>query len=239
MTSSALVVVLLLNLWIWRILSINLFLGLILISITLCLSVLLVKPNKKLTGILVILGVLLLILQWTTTRSASLTDLSNDQIRVRDMRLREYPPIYFLPIAHWFEGRQESTAFFRLLNNFSEAVDPNLYFFANHPRERVGVKEFEKFPYIFLPAFVMGILILAQKKKKVFFFSLLLPFTVLTLKGSDNPLGPFTLLPAISVAIATGMKFFYDGLGKKRVIILIALILILAVFIQTLAYDRF
>lgn len=234
-----LVVVLLLNLWIWRILSINLFLGLILISITLCLSVLLVKPNKKLTGILAILGVLLLILQWTTTKSVSLTDLSNDQIRVRDMRLREYPPIYFLPIAHWFEGRRESIAFFRLLDNFSQAVDPNLYFFANHPRERVGVKEFEKFPYVFLPAFVIGILILAERKKKVFLLSLLLPFTVLTLKGSDNPLGPFTLFPAVAVAIATGMKFFYDGLGKKRVIILISLILILAVFIQTLAYDRF
>ena len=234
-----LVVVLLLNLWLWRILSINLFLGLILISITLCLSVLLVKPNKKLTGILAILGVLLLILQWTTTKNASLINLSNDQIRVRDMRLREYPPIYFLPIAHWFEGRPESIAFFRLLDNFSEAVDPNLYFFANHPRERVGVKEFEKFPYLFLPAFLIGILILAEKKKKVFLLSLLLPFTVLTLKGSDNPLGPFTLFPAVSVAIAAGMKFFYDGLGKKRVIILIALILILAVFVQTLAYDRF
>ena len=234
-----LAVVLLLNLWIWRILSINLFLGLILISITICLSVLFVKPNKKLTGILAILGVLLLILQWTTTKNASLINLSNDQIRVRDMRLREYPPIYFLPIAHWFEGRRESIAFFRLLNNFSEAVDPNLYFFANHPRERVGVKEFEKFPYVFLPAFLIGVLVLAERKKKVFLLSLLLPLAVLTLKGSDNPLGPFTLFPAFSVAIATGTKFFYDALRKKRVIILAVLILILAVFIQTLAYDRF
>lgn len=234
-----LVVVLLLNLWTWRILSTNLLLGLVLISTTLCLSVLLVKPNKKLTGILAILGILLLILQWTTTKGVSLTNLTNDQIRVRDMRLREYPPIYFLPIAHWFEGRRESIAFFRLLNNFSEAVDPNLYFFANHPRERVGVKEFEKFPYIFLPAFLIGILILAERKKKVFLLSFLLPFVVLTLKGGDHPLGPFTLFPAVSVATASGMKFFYDGLGKKRIIVLVALILIIAVLIQTLAYERF
>ena len=214
MRIAFLVVVLFLNVWVWRVLSINFFLGLVLIFATFCLSVLIIKSSKNIIGIFAVLGTVLLVAQWVTTKDFSLTELTNDQIRVRDMRLREYPPIYFLPIAHWFEGRRESIAFFRLLDNFSEAVDPNLYFFANHPRERVGIKEFEKFPYIFLPAFLIGFLILAQKKKKVFFFSFLLPLTVLTLKGSDNPLGPFTLFPAVSVAIATGMKFFYDVLWR-------------------------
>ena len=96
------------------------------------------------------------------TKYESLTLLNNDQIRIKDMRLKSYPPVYltfdtktlWIPVAHWFEERKESIAFFRILKNVSETVDLNLYFFANHPRERVGYNEFEKFPYIFIPAFL-------------------------------------------------------------------------------------
>lgn len=40
--------------------------------------------------------------------------------------------------------------------NFFETVDLNNYFFANHPLERVGVKETEKFYSWLLPFFIIG-----------------------------------------------------------------------------------
>lgn len=42
--------------------------------------------------------------------------------------------------------------------NFFESADLNNYFFANHPLERVGVKETEKFYSGLLPLFVVGLL---------------------------------------------------------------------------------
>ena len=44
--------------------------------------------------------------------------------------------------------------------NFFEAADINNYFFANHPLERVGVKENEKFYSGLLPLFILGLLYL-------------------------------------------------------------------------------
>ena len=40
--------------------------------------------------------------------------------------------------------------------NFFESFDPNYYFFANHPLERVGIKETEKLYSWLLPFFIIG-----------------------------------------------------------------------------------
>lgn len=46
--------------------------------------------------------------------------------------------------------------FYKYQKNFFQGLDINYYFFANHPRERAGVKETEKFLWIFLPFFLLG-----------------------------------------------------------------------------------
>lgn len=108
-------------------------------------------------------------------------------------RYLENKPLY---IFHKFE------------QNLLRTLDVNLYFFGNHPRERAGIREFEKFSFLFLPFFILGLL----KAVKIFpwqlSISLLIPLLELSIIGEDNPVGPFILSPFFSVTIAIGLSFF-------------------------------
>ncbi len=55
-------------------------------------------------------------------------------------RYLENKPLY---IFHKFE------------QNLLRTLDVNLYFFGNHPRERAGISEFEKFSFLFLAFFIL------------------------------------------------------------------------------------
>jgi hypothetical protein len=119
-----------------------------------------------------------------------------------------------LPVAHWLEERPETIAVYRLTQNFSEIVDPNMYFFANHPRERVGINEVEKFPYILLPLFVYGVILLVSGKQHgLFIVSLGVPALYYVLYGTGNGLEPFLLFPFILISIFTAT----EELQKKNI----------------------
>ena len=204
-----LLIVLFGNLWIWRIFSFNFLLGVLILFTSLALY-----KNYKISFVFLI--ALLLFFQFKTTEISSLTLLSNDDIRVKDMRLKEYP--YSLTrVGWWLEGRKETIAFFRILKNFSEVIDPNLYFFANHPRERVGYVEFEKFPYIFLPFFIWGLFSSVKKLSKnylVTFLPFVLPIILISFTGLKNSLGPFSLFPWIVTITAIGIGETYKRIYK-------------------------
>lgn len=227
------------NLWIWKALIVNPLIALVMFSSTICLY-----NHKRMYLLFVLTFTATLVLQFLTTNITSLTSLDNDQKRIQSMRLEEYPPVkinlfdktLWLPVAHWYEGRKESIAFFRIITNFSENIDPNLYFFANHPRQRVGIQEFEKFPYILLPIFLMGILIsLKSWKKEVFFISLFIPLFVLSLIGNNNSLGPFVLFPFLAVAISFGLEKFRK-FKKGSMFLLLFWCLLIINLIQILSY---
>jgi len=204
-----LLVVLFGNWWIWKVFSFNFLTGITLVFVTILLYRLTRKYTKNTFTSFTILFLLLLFFQFKTTGISSLTLLSNDDIRVRDMRLREYPPLK-IPVGWWFEGRKESIAFFRILKNFSEVIDPNLYFFANHPRERVGFIEFEKFHFVFIPFFLLGIFKLIDQNKILYtFLSFILSVLLILTIGNYNPIGPFSLFPAISVTTIYGAEYVY------------------------------
>ncbi|MCH7730114.1 hypothetical protein IID21_01130 [Patescibacteria group bacterium] len=248
------VFVLLSNLWVWKIFGQNLLLGLLLVSASVLLYRLIIhKGAEALRYIFLVLFALLLFSQWQTTQPSSLTLLDNDQKRVQQMRLNEYPPIgisiagkkLWIPLAHWFEGRRETIAAFRIKKNFSEAIDPMLYFFANHPRERVGVEEFEKFPYILLPFFIFGIFSLSKKfRNKSLALSLLAPLVLISFIGNKNPLGPFSLFPFLAVATATGITKAYKKIAlmpknKFKPVLLALFALFALVFLQVISYAKY
>jgi hypothetical protein len=176
------------------------------------------------------------------------------------MRVNEYPPLHvrigektiWISLANWFELRKESIAFSRIEKNFSQVVDPNLYFFANHPRERVGIKEFEKFPYIFIPFFLVGIFSLIKNRstgflkisKLILIASLTLPIILISLIGHKNPFGSFTLFPFLTIAISFGVERIYQEISKlprfpKIVTLVCILILFVFVFLQMIAYAKY
>ncbi len=211
------------NLWIYKVFAVNFLLGvLILIS-----TILLLKSNK----LFLLLFIPVLFFQIQTTKKTSLTAISNDDRRIIDMRLRSYPP-KFLRLGYWLEERKESLFFNRVATNLFENIDPNLYFFANHPRQRVGIKEFEKFPYVLLPFFLLGVFDSLHRKNKLFWLiSFLVPITILSIIGNKNNLGPFSLFPFFAVSI-------YKGLKKLRSKYLTIIIIVLAlVLIQIISYE--
>lgn len=253
--SFTLVLALLTNLWIWGIFSYNLLLGFLVILSTVFLYLHL--RNDKTTSFKILLFLsftLLLLFQWRTTNVSSLTSLDNDQKRVQQMRLNEYPPVsiqikektIWIPIAHWFEGRKETIAAFRTQNNFSESLDPMLYFFANHPRERVGVKEFEKFPYILFPFFILGIFYLSKKLNIITLLlpCLILPLALISIIGNMNNLGPFSLFPFISIAISVGLTETHRRTklllhkSYQKALIAFAVVFVL-VFLQIASYAKY
>src|SRR3989344_3878596 len=128
------------NLWVYKIFLTNSILGILIVTSSILLS------NRKF-WLFLFSFIPILLIQVSTTQRASLTEIGNDDRREIDLRLRAYPPS-FLRVGYWLEERKESIAFWRLGNNLFENLDPNLYFFANNPRQRVGIKEFEKFPYL-------------------------------------------------------------------------------------------
>lgn len=212
------VFVLLGNFWIWRILSLNTPLSLLVIAVSIFLFLSLERKNQNYSVIFIVLFMLLLFFQWKTTSKVSLVELSNDEQRVQQMRLREYPPTR-IPIAHWFEGREESIAFFRILENFSETIDPNLYFFTNHPRERIGIDEFKKFPYIFLPLFFYGLVLsVAERRKLVLGISFILPVVLVSIIGHKSQLGPFSLFPFLAVSITHGLELLFQTAICKKIL---------------------
>tara|TARA_Y100000310_G_C20610024_1_gene777513 strand:- start:435 stop:1172 length:738 start_codon:yes stop_codon:yes gene_type:complete len=229
------------NFWIWRLLEYNALLGALIIVTSTLLYLLLKKNSKHYLYIFLPLFILVLFFQWQTTAKTSLSYLDKGELGTQEMRLRQYPLVSiqirgkttWIPLAHWFEGRKESITFFRIQKNFSEIIDPNLYFFANHPRERVGIKEFEKFSYVLLPFFVIGMVsILQRHMAKTIFFVLAIPIVLISLIGHKNSLGPFALFPFFVVSIAQGLKL---ALGKLQAISKVRTIQILLVSMFTLA----
>lgn len=68
-------------------------------------------------------------------------------------------------IARVFENKA-TLAFYKYKKNFFNGLDINLYFFATHPRERPEISEKERFNWLFMPFFLIGIFY--QVRKKIF-----------------------------------------------------------------------
>ncbi|OGM31689.1 hypothetical protein A2803_04640 [Candidatus Woesebacteria bacterium RIFCSPHIGHO2_01_FULL_44_21] len=110
--------------------------------------------------------------------------ITNDEIRVRDERLSIYPT-NLLQIGYYLDAKPEVLVARKVLNGVVKQLDPNIYFFAGHPRERIGVDEFEKIPYILLPVFLLG-LYQAIKNKKVILVLFVIPLLINSLNTNSS-----------------------------------------------------
>lgn len=203
-----LAVVLILNLWLFQVLKFNIFTGLLLITSTIAIYLWIKRTIDKRLPLLLFMS--LLFLQFQTTTRESLDSLNLENQLLVQMRLREYP------MAHLFENRPELVVFFKIQENLAQILDPNFYFFANHPRERAGIQEFEKLPYIFLPVLLIGIVHMIQRKvQKQLLFIAVVPIALLSLIGQKNNLGPLGLFPFLAIATSYGLAFLHKKLNAK------------------------
>ena len=93
-------------------------------------------------------------------------------------------------------------------------LDPNLYFFAGHPRERAQFDEFAKYPPFFLPFFIIGLIWLINQKSKpaiVYFAAALI---LGTLSRSTLVLGPVLVYPFANSIIVLGVLKLWKFIKK-------------------------
>lgn len=234
--------VLIFNLWLWKILAFDITLGLVVVLASIFLWLGLQNIKKFYFYTLIVLFSLLIFFQWKTSFKTSLTFRNDNEKVIQQEWLKAYPPIYikiagktiWIPIAHWLEQRKEFLVFYKIEENFSEIVDPNLYFFANHPRERVGVKEFEKFPYILLPVFIVGLFSIKKKNLKEVLLGLS-PVVLISLIGNSNSIGPFALFPFFAAVISMGLVPIFS----KKQFLIPGMVAFILVFIQVFAYAKY
>lgn len=170
------------------------------------------EKKKILSFCILITLIIISYLQLKTTDVRSLSNLDNDEKRVHDMRLRWYNPsfhylrlaFYRLDLKNFFEGNI-NIASFRIQRNFFESLDPNVYFFGGHPRERVWANDFEKFPFTYIFPFVIGAYQLIRRKNLVVGLWFICSVLLLSLIGHKNPLGPFIFFPIFIVTFWLGI----------------------------------
>ncbi len=205
--------ILITSIWTWRLLLGN---ALIFFYVILAILLLNLAEKRRIYFILGMLCIFILIsFQWWTSKHESLTKLSNDQIRMRDERLKEYPPTFvnigdktlWLPAGYWFEGRKESIATQRIMNNFYQSIDINYYFFSNHPRERVGYTEHEKFPFVYLPFLFIGFFEIIKNRKPFLLSAFFIPIIASSVMGISNDYGVFSIFPFFVIAISEGFIY--------------------------------
>ncbi|OGM18898.1 hypothetical protein A2685_02110 [Candidatus Woesebacteria bacterium RIFCSPHIGHO2_01_FULL_37_10] len=225
--------VLIFNLWLIKIFRYNVFIGITVILGSIFVYLSIQAGIKKYFYISALFISVLMIFQYKTSSINSLVFLNENEKIEQQQRMRGYPKSLYR-FANWLEQRKEAIIFYKIEDNFSEVVDPNLYFFANHPRERIGVVEYEKLPYVLLPFFVMGILFVKKSGHNILLLSVS-PLIPLSLIGNSNPIGPFSLFPFLAAYVAIGLEPVFKN--KKY---FFAFILVFSlVFIQTISYATY
>lgn len=225
-----LIFVLIFNLWLIRIFKYNAFIGLVVVFGTIVIYLSIWNDLRKYLILSAISIFILMIFQYQTGPIKSLLNLSENERIEQLQRMKGYPKSLYR-FANWLEQRKEIVIFYGIGKNFSEVIDPNFYFLANHPRERIGVTEYEKIPYILLPFFIIGILSIKRSGLNILFLSVS-PVILLSMIGNGSPIGPFSLFPFFMAYIAKGLEPIF----KNKKYIFAFLIIFGLVFIQIVSY---
>lgn len=217
-----LVLIIAVNPWTLKILDRNVLILILVVAATICLYLVDQKfPKSKVLS--AIFFTLLLLFQYQDTQVTSLNLLDNDEQRVQSLRKSSYTSdfhyvrllIYKLNLRDYLEG-DLNTISSRLQRNFFETIDPNIYFFAGHPRERVWAKDFEKFYFVFIIPFFIGLYKFLQQKNFFLKTVSILIILFLTLIGHKNNLGPFILYPIFTTIIYYGLIEIYLFLKLRK-----------------------
>jgi len=203
-TTRKLVLILLvclLNFWIWRVLKESSVLGVVLVM----LSVFLVFRLKLLSIITFIVLSVFLLKNTLDTNLLYVSPLEKDTLTNRfEYYAKDLGKIYRNRISinlHY----KVAPYLFRFQRNLSYNLDPNLYFFANHPRERLGIDEFTKFSPLALPFFLVGLAMFLRKGNSFLIFYLLVAIFVSGFIFPGYKLGPILMFPFVTSITYLGL----------------------------------
>lgn len=116
-------------------------------------------------------------------------------------------------IPQWFEVNELSHRLGKMQENAAVVLNPGYYFFANHPFERVGIMEFEKFWFGLLVPWIIGLFVWFEDM--YYRVLLLVAVGIATLVGESH-LGAVFLLPIVCCQIALGLTWIYRRIGYEK-----------------------
>ncbi len=198
------------NPWIWKIISGNLLLALLLIflSLSLYLAISLKESNRRYFLLTAVLVIPVSALVFLSAYDRNLFIPSSEEILRQDSKHMYFShnlgKMYLNKAGLYFHQNLD-LPFYKLQSNFFSNLDPNLYFFAGHPRERAGFGDFEKYLFLSLPFFIAGIVIALQKKLKVIAGYFIAAAAIGALIRPDYIFGPVLFFPLINTFISLGV----------------------------------
>jgi hypothetical protein len=92
----------------------------------------------------------------------------------------------------------------KFYTNLGYNMDPNLYFFANHPRERATASEFEKFSFLLLPVFILGAITIFSGRHIFLIVYCIFSLLVSAIISPGFELGPILIFPFIVAMLYLG-----------------------------------
>jgi|SRR3989344_2579969 len=197
------------NFWIWRILREDLILGILLLILSFLLFIVVSSKffmSQQIAIIFLIIIISSLTLKVGFDKNIFIT--SPEEQLQQNFR----HGLYSIELGQLFTNKygQNYYKYFsgpinKLQRNFFSNLDFNLYFFASHPRER-GTGEFEKYYWIFLPFFILGLFLalLFYLRLGLYFIAIAIISTFLSPAYS---LGPVLFFPLINVVLALGLIY--------------------------------
>lgn len=203
------ILVILLNPWWWIIIQRNFWVGPVVFILSLVVFIYFwqIKSSKLLLLLLVLTAVLFFI---AVKEAFDESIFRNSALDIQQYNKRH--EFYANNLGKIYTNRFSLTyfkeynfPFTKLQRNFFANLDPNLYFFKSHPRERLGVEEFKKYSPIFLPFFLVGALF------SIYVLSpgiLIYSVSILLLSSIVSPkyyLGPILFFPILNYLITIGV----------------------------------
>lgn len=208
-----------LNFWIWKVIGVDIIIGLnlIILSFLLLNTTILVKPRKSV--VILIITLTLAISFYNLNFGFDHTIFTKEPVE----RLLEQKRHGYLSknLGYFFTNKLSLNYYSRLSlplskiqKNAFSSLDPNLYFFAGHPRERKGIDEFEKYSFILFPIFLIGLLKVLKEKYLVFGIYFLSVFLITGFISAQYELGPVLYFPIINVTLLYGVISLFQLVKK-------------------------
>ncbi len=220
MTRSMLtpLIVILLTPWWWIIVQRNALVGLLVLSLSFIIFVYFWQ-NKSRIIFLLLLSLTMTLMLVSIRESFDENILRNSALNIQQYNKRH--EFYANDLNKIYTNRYILTFFkeynlplLKLESNFFANLDPNLYFFASHPRERLGVEEFEKYSPIFLPFFLIGFFYIIRIPLSKFLTYLTDSALISTVFSPAYNLGPILFFPIMNFIITVGVILSWKGILK-------------------------
>lgn len=212
--------VIILNPWWWVIIQRNPLVGILVFSLSLIIFLYFWKiESKKLFFLLITLTMTLFFIAVREAFDESI-------FRKSALDIQQYykrHEFYAQGLGRIYTNRISLTYFkdfnlpiYKLQRNFFANLDPNLYFFASHPRERIGIEEFEKYSPLFLPFFLVGFLyIICKPLPKILIYIVVISIISSIVSPKFN-LGPLLFFSIINFMITIGIILSLKRFRKRN-----------------------